>query len=212
MGYKAGGSKETERETEHGRLQLYCLPICHMFHAIEGVGGKVGVYNATYPMEVVETFCKHCQPLIYVAPLPQISKNSFFFFFCFIVVYNKAFVFQVNYLPLVVSTIKPNQLKFGSHFIYWNHFIFISISHCIVYLSSFLVTDQLESEIIPPNLITDLPEKLLLSGIYLPGKCFYSLNVTTSIPMWPTTTTTKLMMLTLMMVVITFALLHHGSE
>ncbi|KAI8121287.1 Puratrophin-1 [Lucilia cuprina] len=32
-----------------------------------------------------------------------------------------------------------------------------------------LSDDQLESEIIPPNLITDLPEKLLLSGIYLPG-------------------------------------------
>ncbi|KAM7359069.1 puratrophin-1-like isoform 2-T3 [Cochliomyia hominivorax] len=32
-----------------------------------------------------------------------------------------------------------------------------------------LTDDQLESEIIPPNLITDLPEKLLLSGIYLPG-------------------------------------------
>ncbi|XP_065362531.1 putative mediator of RNA polymerase II transcription subunit 26 isoform X2 [Calliphora vicina] len=34
-----------------------------------------------------------------------------------------------------------------------------------------LTDDQVESEIIPPNLITDLPEKLLLSGIYLPGTC-----------------------------------------
>ncbi|XP_059216434.1 uncharacterized protein LOC106086606 isoform X1 [Stomoxys calcitrans] len=32
-----------------------------------------------------------------------------------------------------------------------------------------LMDDQLESEIVAPNLITDLPEKLLLSGIYLPG-------------------------------------------
>ncbi|XP_011291394.2 uncharacterized protein LOC101893012 isoform X1 [Musca domestica] len=32
-----------------------------------------------------------------------------------------------------------------------------------------LTDDLLESEIIAPNLITDLPEKLLLSGIYLPG-------------------------------------------
>ncbi|XP_073840526.1 puratrophin-1-like isoform X2 [Musca autumnalis] len=32
-----------------------------------------------------------------------------------------------------------------------------------------LTDDHLESEIIAPNLITDLPEKLLLSGIYLPG-------------------------------------------
>ncbi|XP_075159405.1 puratrophin-1-like isoform X2 [Haematobia irritans] len=32
-----------------------------------------------------------------------------------------------------------------------------------------LTEDQLENEIVAPNLITDLPEKLLLSGIYLPG-------------------------------------------
>lgn len=37
-------------------------------------------------------------------------------------------------------------------------------------LGAHFVTDLLESEIIAPNLITDLPEKLLLSGIYLPGK------------------------------------------